>query len=208
MNSEPRTPNQELRTRGKMIVLYGINNLGKTTQAELLVKKIREQGEKAEYLKYAIYSLEPTGPILSDYLRSGNPYELSPREAQIIQALNRTQYEPILQEKLEQGINIIAEDYTGTGIAWGVGAGVGEDFLKLINSHLLKEDLAFLFSGNRFREATEENHKHETDEELLNTVKQVHAKLGEEYGWLPINANLTIEEIHIQVWQEVQKHLH
>jgi len=32
--------------KGKLIVLYGINNLGKTTQAELLVEKIKSNGKK------------------------------------------------------------------------------------------------------------------------------------------------------------------
>jgi thymidylate kinase len=43
--------------KGKFIVLYGINNLGKTTQAKLLVEKFQKEGLKAEYMKYAVYSL-------------------------------------------------------------------------------------------------------------------------------------------------------
>jgi len=56
----------------------------------------------AEYLKYAIYDLAPSGPLLNEYLRKGNPHDLSPREFQLLQVLNRTQYQPLLQEKLEQ----------------------------------------------------------------------------------------------------------
>ena len=41
--------------RGKFIVLYGINNLGKTTQAKFLVEKLQSQGLRAEYVKYPIY---------------------------------------------------------------------------------------------------------------------------------------------------------
>ncbi|MHB8904210.1 MAG: nucleoside/nucleotide kinase family protein, partial [Patescibacteria group bacterium] len=144
---------------GKLIVLYGINNLGKSTQAKLLVERLKANGYKAEYLKYPIYDLNPSGVILNDYLRNGNSYELSAKEAQIIYALNRTQYQAELIDKLRAGINIIAEDYRGTGIAWGLGAGVDENFLKKINSHLVPEDLVFLFDGDRFRQAIENNHK-------------------------------------------------
>lgn len=194
-----------MAVRGKFIVLYGINNLGKTTQAKMLVYKFKKFGLEAEYIKYPIYDLVPSGITLNNYLRGGNYFNLSPREAQIFYAKNRTQYEKELLKKLEAGINIVAEDYTGTGLAWGIGAGVDELFLKYINSHLLVEDLAFVFDGERFKEATEAGHKHETDDELMNQVRWAHLKLAEEKNWIKINANKTVEEIHEQLWQEVEK---
>lgn len=191
--------------KGKLIVLYGINNLGKSTQAKMLVDRLNAEGIKARYLKYPIYDLEPSGPILNAYLRQGNPLKLSPREAQIFYTLNRTQFQPTLKSWLEQGEIIIAEDYTGTGLAWGIGAGVDEAFLKNANSHLLQEDLAFLFDGQRFTQAIESGHTHETNDELTNIVRTAHQKLGNEFGWLSINANESIEEIHANLWEKIQK---
>jgi dUTP pyrophosphatase len=186
---------------GKLIVLYGINNLGKSTQAKLLVEKLKANGYQAEYLKYPIYDLDPSGVMLNDYLRNSNPYNLHSREAQIIYAMNRTQYQSALRKKLKAGTIVIAEDYKGTGIAWGLGAGVEEKFLKEINSHLIDEDLVFLFDGERFRQAIENNHKHENNEDLTNKVRWAHLKLGEEFGWKKINANLSIEEISNKIWE-------
>jgi len=193
------------KNKGKFIVLYGINNLGKTTQAEKLVERLRKEGRKAEYLKYPIYEIKPSGEILNNYLRGENEHNLTPKEAQIIYALNRSQYEKILLGKLENGINIIAEDYVGTGIAWGIGAGVNEQFLKKVNSHLLKEDLGFLFDGKRFIESIEESHKHETNENLMSKVRDIHLKLAEEFDWIKINANLSIEEIHKELYSKVKE---
>lgn len=190
-------------TKGKFIVLYGLNNLGKTIQAKLLVERLNKEDIKAEYLKYPIYDLEPSGKILNNFLRQGNSYNLSPREAQIIYVLNRIQFEPILKKKLKHGINIIAEDYIGTGLAWGIGAGVGEKFLEKINLHLLKEDLAILFDGERFDNAVEKNHKHETNNELTEKVRKTHLNLGKKYGWRKIDANLSIEQIHKLLWEYV-----
>ena len=120
-------------------------------------------GINAEYKKYGIYDLEPSGPELDDYLRLGNHDNLSPREFQLVHIINRTQFEPKLKSKLNEGTWIIAEDYVGTGTAWGVGAGVDQAFLERMNSHLLKEDLAFLFDGERFSSGIEKVHKHEQD---------------------------------------------
>lgn len=191
--------------KGKFIVLYGINNLGKSTQAKLLAERLNKENYQAEYLKYAIYNISPSGILLDEYLRKNNPYQLSAREYQIIQALNRTQFEPTLKEKINSGITIVAEDYIGTGLAWGIGADVSEKFLKFINSHLIEEDLAILLDGERFRESIEENHTHEKNEILTNKVRQIHLKLAKEYKWFKINANQEINTVHKLIWQEVKK---
>lgn len=192
---------------GKLIVFYGINNLGKSTQARLLVEKLKEDGYQAEYIKYPLYNLEPSGRMLNDYLRNDNPLNLNAKEVQAIYALNRTQYQDELQKKLSAGINIVAEDYTGTGIAWGLGAGVSEKYLKDINSHLIKEDLAILFDGERFKQSIEEGHKHENNNDLINKVRWAHLKLKEENGWLKVDANLKIEEIKNIIWDRVSSFL-
>jgi dUTP pyrophosphatase len=180
---------------GKLIVIYGINNLGKSTQAKLLVANLQKNGYKAEYLKFPIYNLQPTGEMINDYLRNGNFYNLSLKEAQIIYALNRTQYQQTLTNKLKQGINIVAEDYKGTGMAWGLGGGLSESFLKKINSNVVEEDLVFLFDGERFKNSIEKGHRHENNDDLINKVRWAHLKLKEECAWIKINANQTIAEI-------------
>lgn len=186
-------------SKGKLIVFYGTNNLGKSTQAKILVEKLNSLNLPTEYLKYPLYDLAPSGKLLNDYLRNNNPYQLTAREAQIIYTLNRTQYQNEIIKKLEDGVNIIAEDYTGTGIAWGVGAGIDQSFLEEINNHLIKEDLAILFDGERFKNSIESNHKHEEDEEFSKRVRQIHLELGKKFNWIKINANLTIEEISQQI---------
>jgi dTMP kinase len=191
--------------KGRLIVFYGTNNLGKSTQARILINKLNKSGIPAKYLKYPIYDLAPSGIILNKYLREGNPCNLSAREAQIIYALNRTQFQEKLEEYLNQGINIIAEDYTGTGIAWGIGAGIEENFLIEINSHLLKEDVAILFDGERFKEAVEKNHKHEENEEFSQNVRKIHLDLAKKNNWQKVNANLSIEEISEIIEKEVRK---
>lgn len=191
-------------SKGKLIVFYGTNNLGKSTQAKILVEKLNSLNSPTEYLKYPLYDLAPSGKLLNDYLRNNNPHQLTAREAQIIYTLNRTQYQNEIIKKLEDGVNIIAEDYTGTGIAWGVGAGIDQSFLEEINNHLIKEDLAILFDGERFKNSIENNHKHEKDEEFSKRVRQIHLELGKKFDWIKINANLTIEEISQQIFDIVK----
>lgn len=188
----------------KLIVFYGINNLGKSTQAKLLVEKLKMSGKDAIHIKYPYYSIKPSGVLLNQYLREGNPQKLTPREAQILFAYNRSQFEPKLKIILENNI-VVAEDYWGTGVAWGMGAGVDLDFLLELNSSFHREDAAFLFEGERFASGIEQNHKHETNSELTKKVETTHAMLADRFGWKRINANQSIEKVQQAIWQEVNK---
>lgn len=190
--------------KGKFIVLYGTNNLGKTTQAKLLVEKLNNEGHKSEYIKYPIYDSEPTGKLINQYLREGNPYNLSPTSFQLIHYIDKANFELQLKKKLENGIIVVAEDYFGTTLAWGISAGVNREFLEYLYPFLYKEDLMILFDGERFNDSIENNHKHENDDELMQKVREVHLELGKKYNWKKVNANLGIEEISEIIWSEVE----
>lgn len=188
---------------GKFIVIYGVNNLGKTTQAKFLVEKLNTEGRKVKYLKYPIYDLPPSGPRLNKYLRGGNPEKLDARAAQILYAENRAQYEPTLLSDLNAGHDIVAEDYWGTGVAWGMGAGVDKQFLLDLNRKFRREDLAILLVGERFASGKEEGHLHETDEKFMSKVEKVHRELAKEFGWKIVDASGSIEEVNERIWNHL-----
>lgn len=193
--------------KGKFIVLYGINNLGKTTQAKLLVKRLIQGGVMAEYVKYPIYDLAPTGPKINTMLRSNNQQNISEEEFQKIYAQNRRDYQPILEKKLQQGIWIIAEDYVGTGIAWGVSKGARLEALEKQNHNLLKENRAFLLDGERFLDGKEIHHLHESNDSLMSLCRQTHLNLTKQYGWCIVNANQPIEKVHQDIWNNIKNAL-
>jgi thymidylate kinase len=190
---------------GKLIALYGINNLGKSTQAKRLVERLAQEGKQAYYLKYPLYNLAPSGPLINSYLRNGNPHGLSPRESQIIYVMNRTQYDAALRARLASGEWIVVEDYVGTGVAWGVGTGVDEAFLQELNNHLLHEDLSLFMDGERFLDGKEEGHKHESDDALMAKVRETHQELATKQGWFMINANQSRDEVHEDIWKHVKR---
>lgn len=174
--------------RGIFIVIYGVNNIGKSTQAKKLVAYLQQHGYKAEYLKYPVYDI-PTGIAISTILRSDKKQKLTEEEFQTVYYQNRKDYEPTLKKKLAEGVIVVSEDYIGTGLAWGSAKGADYEKLKQQNSDLLKEDLAILMDGERFVEAMEEKHLHERDPELLAKVRQRHLVIGKELGWKTVNAN-------------------
>lgn len=189
-----------------LITIYGINNIGKTTQAKKLVERLIAEGYEAEYVKYPVYDVEPSGPFINEVLRGGK--EISERELQMWFAVNRHQFEPQLKKWLDGGKIVVAEDYTGTGIAWGTVKGADTKWLEVVNEGLVKEDVALMLDGERFVGAMEEGHVHETNFDFMQRSKEVHAMLAEKYGWNKVEVlsgdiNGTAERL----WNAVRLHL-
>lgn len=190
---------------GKFIALYGINNIGKSTQARKLATRLeREYNEQVEYLKYPLYDLEPTGSMINAYLREDNPYHLDETAFQMLQFINRYHYNSKLRATLASGIHVVAEDYWGTGVAWGVGGGVDKDMLLELTHGLVQEDIAVLLDGERFVDAQEINHRHENDAVLIKRVREVHKDLAQEFGWHVVRANDEVEEVHNTIYTIVR----
>lgn len=190
---------------GKFVCLYGINNLGKSTQANLLVARLREAGKKAVYLKYPIYNLEPTGPLIYKILRDPNVSVENPTAKQLIYTANRVQYADELEKLLSENDYVISEDYVGTGLAWGTAEGADLEYLEKINSILRKADLEILVDGERFTEAVEKGHIHETNDDLTDECRQVHLDLAQKYGWPVVNANRSIDEVYADIFSYIKK---
>mgnify|MGYP001590106405 CR=1 FL=1 len=185
-----------------LITLYGINNIGKSTQAKKLVERLESEGKTVKYIKYPVYEIEPTGRFLNDFLRGGG--SATEEELQMWFTLNRYQFEPTLKKWLEEGVIVIAEDYTGTGLAWGTTKGANLEWLDGLNKYLVREDLAILLDGERFKEAVEAGHVHETNEDFMRKSREVHLMLGEKYGWKKVTVVNGVDETAERVWDQVK----
>lgn len=190
-----------------LITLYGINNIGKTTQAHRLVERLKSAGYDAVYVKFPVYDLEPTGIFLNGFLRSGEAQSISEEELQTWFTLNRYQFEPTLKKWLAEGKIVVAEDYTGTGIAWGSIKGADTEWLEQLNRHLVKEDLAVMLDGERHLSAKETGHLHEDNDVFMKRARAVHQALAERYNWVVVPVQETKDETETLLWQTVQLHL-
>ncbi|HPN54420.1 MAG TPA: hypothetical protein PLB52_00645 [Candidatus Moranbacteria bacterium] len=193
--------------KGKFIAIYGINGIGKTTQVELLVEYLKKKGKNASRLKYPVYDLEPEGPFIHKYLR--NPEfrkknELSTHDLQKKYADNRKRYEKILLKRIKNGEWIVAEDYIGTGIAWGLTWGGDLEYLEKINAKLLQEDTSILMEGKRFLTAVEKDHRNEMEAERIAICRNFHYLLSERYGWEKVNANQSIKKVQAEIVKKIK----
>ena len=190
--------------KGKFIVIYGANNVGKTTQVKLLVSKLKKIGKKVKLLKYPIYDLGPTGSILNKFLRKH--LSLTEYEAQYIFMHNRKDFQPELEKILKNGYWVVAEDYKGTGICWGATHNVPLKKMIQLNKDLLEEDLAILLDGKQFKEAIEKKH-HNEDGRRWEKGRQIHKKVGKMFGWKQVKSDDSIDEVSGNIWKIVERKL-
>lgn len=230
--------------RGKFIAIYGINNIGKSTQTSLLVQKMISRNIRVDYIKYPIYDLDPTGKMLNEILRGKKektsvqsvinffpgtkvrrpgirrnansifrytniaPKEIRQKvteeELQMWYSLNRYQYDPSIQKKLNSGASVVAEDYTGTGLSWGWAKGANLDWLENVNKYLQEPDLQILMDGERFIKGKEKVHLHESSDRLIKKARQKFQELAKKYNWKVVDANQSIDKVADDIWNFVK----
>ncbi|MFA6197697.1 MAG: hypothetical protein WC734_00885 [Patescibacteria group bacterium] len=196
-----------MKRAGYLIAVYGINNIGKSTQVEKLVDFLKANKWPSESVKYPVYRQKPTGPQINSILRGGKKQGISEEEFQMWYVLNRFQYEPVLRKKIQQGKIIVAEDYKATGIAWGATKGADLDWLVDLNKPLLREDLVILLDGERFLAGKEKRHLHEGRDDYMKLCRRWYQKLAEMYDWKVVNANQSIQQVHEDILEIVSAFL-
>jgi dTMP kinase len=193
--------------KGAFITIYGINNVGKSTHARLLVERLKKEGYKAHYVKYPVYDVSPSGPFINKILRGSDKQHISEEELQMWFVINRYQFQPKLQKLLEDGNIVVAEDYRGTGIAWGISKGLDENWVETINSKVLPEDFVIFLDGTRELRAKEKRHVHEQNDDLSEKCGEVHHYLAKKYGWKRVKVQSKINDTAELVWEVTNEFL-
>ena len=148
--------------RGRFIVIYGANNLGKSKQLDMLEEEWKAIGRPYTRIKYPIYE-SPSGIVINLELRGAeeDKLHLSAEELQELFAYDRRDFEPELNNLLSEG-DVFAEDYEGTGKTWGLTYGVDRAKLEEFNKGLKRPDVVLCLDGERFSTGIEKGHKHES----------------------------------------------
>ncbi len=192
---------------GKFITIYGVNNIGKTTQTKLLAERLTQDGYKVKTLKYPIYTAEPTGPRISSILRDKAEPDISQEHFQLLYCLNRFDTESQLKQLIQENDIVIAEDYTYTSVAWGSAQGASKEWLKTVNSPLLEPDFTLMLDGDRGLGSIEKGHRHEDNNQLAQKVKKIFQELQKENNWTLVTRQEKIEDTNQLMYNEVIQYL-
>lgn len=109
-----RTP----RTCGKLIVICGIDGSGKSTQASMLVERLKREGYAPASLTFPRYHQTFFSELIIRYLNGefGNASDVDPYLASLLYAGDRWETKPLLERYLQEGKIIICDRYVSASL--------------------------------------------------------------------------------------------
>ena len=131
--------------RGKLLVIEGTEGSGKETQADLLVRRLNEMGEKAVKMRFPMYDT-PTGKIIYEHIlnKDGNSYfdeEVDPKALSLYYAADRVNNIGKINELLDKGVHVVLDRYVESNMAYQ--ASKFEDIKDRVNMIFWMEQLEF-----------------------------------------------------------------
>ena len=201
-----------MEKRGKLIVIEGSDCSGKTTQINLLLERLRQEGVDFEVFDFPDYKT-PTGKIVSMYLENkfGPANELDPKIASLFYAHDRFSQKHKIENALRGGKFVILDRYVESNMGHQGGKIVDkekrEEFFKWLeeleygNFGIPKPDAVIFFYmpfgvGKVLKKRRDEekglqgNVKqdgHEDNPEHQKNAETAYLHLAGFYGWIKIN---------------------
>ena len=128
-----------MQKRGAFIVIEGLDGSGKTTQARLLVQKLRNSHK-------AVYTTEPSRGKIGSFIRECCLFEEkrldSATEALLFAADRIEHIQNEVVPALNKGLLVISDRYLYSSLAYQGSTGLSLEWIEAINKHALKPDLA------------------------------------------------------------------
>jgi dTMP kinase len=125
--------------KGAFICIEGLDGCGKTTQAKLLVKRLRKSHN-------AVYTAEPSRGKIGAFIRKGCLYgekRLSSVVEALLFAADRLEHvEKEVLPALNQGRLVVSDRYIYSSLAYQGAAGLSLEWIEKINEHALRPDFA------------------------------------------------------------------
>jgi dTMP kinase len=192
--------------KGAFICIEGLDGCGKTTQAKLLAKKLRESHN-------AVYTAEPSRGKIGTYIRNSYLYG-EKRLSSVIEALlfaaDRIEHvETEVLPALKQGKLVISDRYVYSSLAYQGAAGLSLEWIEKINEHALKPDLAVFIDVDPKTVMSRLKPKKSVMENLKTQqkVRKIYLKFVEKGSLTRINGDKSKKEVAKEVYAVVMKFL-
>lgn len=184
--------------RGLLIVFEGCDKTGKSTQCKLLFEALKHKNIEARMINFPNRTTQ-TGKIIDQYLK-GEIY-LSDKDIHILFSKNRWEIIDTIKTDILNGITVIIDRYSYSGIAFSVAKGLDFQWCKQTENGLLKPDIIIYLTGQTKNMALRNGYGSEIYEkiEIQNKVKKCYEKMIEIPLWNEINADQDILIIKKQI---------
>jgi dTMP kinase len=216
--------------KGKFVVIEGADCTGKTTQAELLVRKLKSLGKDVVYLEFPTYEKTPGGQTVTWYLEGkfGDLEHVPPEVACLTFALDRYQFAKENQTFLEQGKILIANRYTQSNMGHQGGKFKGPERIKFIDwiekveSRMPQPEVVVYLDlpveiSQKLKEKRGDTKGakgkdiHEKDIQHLKDARECYLETAKRKGWILIDCKQkgkedirSIDDIHKEIFDKIK----
>jgi dTMP kinase len=123
-------------SRGRFIVLEGLDGAGTTTQGALLAARLIEHGIPVELTK------EPTDGVLGTIARSftDGVTHLEPETVALTFAADRIEHTVEIRELLDAGTWVVSDRYVASSLAYQTSQGLPFEWVRTLNSRAMEPD--------------------------------------------------------------------
>jgi dTMP kinase len=190
--------------RGKIIVIEGIDKAGKTTQANLLLKKLK--GKKYVKFDFPDYST-PVGIEIKQFLDGKRDY--SDEVKMMLLSANRWEKKSEIESIIGKGTTIIMNRYYQSNLVYGISKGLKLNWLLALDEGLPKADLVVVIDikTNTLvkRSRNDITDTFEQDLDLIRNVRRNYKMLANKFNWHIIDGEDTVNIVNVQVVELVRK---
>ena len=197
-------------TKNHFITFEGIDGSGKSTQAKILVEKLKSFNLETLFLR------EPGGTSISEEIRSvllnNREDEMASRSEALLMCASRAQLtKDIISPALKAGKWIVADRYADSTLAYqGGGRGLNLDWLIKLNkfaTYGIEPDLTFYIDiepevGFRRRKCLSSDRIESAGLDFQNDIRQKYLEIVDNFGdrCVIIDGNLSVDEISNYIW--------
>ncbi|KAJ3806081.1 thymidylate kinase-domain-containing protein [Lentinula lateritia] len=198
--------------RGAFVVVEGLDRSGKTTQAEIMRRRIQEGGREVVCIKFPDRST-PIGKMIDSYLHSQS--DLDDHVVHLLFSANRWEFASTILSYLEQGKIILCDRYAFSGIAFSLSP-ITLPWARAPDSALPSPDLTLFldispevaltrggYGEERYEKADMQRRVRNVFEEI---GRQVSATVGEAGNgrWVVVDAGRDVAAVTEEMWGHVQ----
>jgi dTMP kinase len=198
---------------GAFIVLEGGDASGKSTQAPLLVERLRGLGR--EVVETFEPGATPAGAAIRALLLDGDGPIDGITEALLLAADRAQEVADVIRPALARGADVVSDRYVPSSLAYqGVGRELGVDAVEKLNrwsTGELDPDLVVVLDVDeevaRSRRAGPGDRLERAGAEFHAAVRDAYRALAEERGWVVLDGNAGAGEVADRIWAVVRERL-
>ena len=192
---------------GHLIVLEGLDQSGKQTQAELLRDRLKQSGHKCRLVSFPDYGTS-IGEEIARALQGERDY--GPDVMQLLYIANRYERKPDLQRWLDGGLILVCDRYVASSIAYGEAQGLEAGWLTEIQKFLPLPSLTIMLDiapETAVSRKAVDRDRYERDLALQARVRDSYRRQAAADNWTVLDGERSKDEIAADVVRAVQLRL-